>query len=236
LTPSADISDLMDKVEELLDRSIKPADAGYVIAEPYKGGSYFDLSKIDFEALRKHFEKSRKRVEVEQLRGHLNAKLQSMVRRNPTRMDYYKKLQELIEEYNSGAKNVDAFFEELVALAQDLNEEEKRAISEQLDEESLTIFDMLTKPEVKLSREEKTQVKEIARELLDTLKAERLVLDWRKQQKTRAAVQLTIEKTLDKLPKIYTTELYRQKCDVVYQHIYDAYYGDGKSIYSLINY
>jgi len=154
-----------------------------------------------------------------------------MVRRNPTRMDYYKKFQELIEEYHSGVKNVDVFFEELVALAQDLNEEEKWAISKRLDEESLTIFDMLPKPQIKLSWEEKKQVKEIARELLDALKAERLVLDWRKQQKTRAAVQLTIEKTLDRLPKIYTTELYRQKCDVIYQHIYDAYYGDGKSIY-----
>ena len=33
----------------------------------------------------------------------------------------------------------------------------------------------------------------MAQELLDTLKAERLVLDWRKSQQTRAAVQLTIE-------------------------------------------
>jgi len=43
-----DISNLMDKVEELLDRSIEPADTDYVIAEPYKGGEYFDLSRIDF--------------------------------------------------------------------------------------------------------------------------------------------------------------------------------------------
>ena len=38
---------------------------------------------------------------------------------------------------------------------------------------------------MKLSRKEKEQVKQVAKELLDTLKAERLVLDWRKKQQAR---------------------------------------------------
>lgn len=53
---------------------------------------------------------------------------------------------------------------------------------------------------MKLSRKEKEQIKKVAWELLDTLKAERLVLDWRKKQQTRAAVELTIEKVLEELP------------------------------------
>jgi hypothetical protein len=48
--------------------------------------------------------------------------------------------------------------------------------------------DVRTRPEIELTRAERQQVKDVARELLDTLKAERLVLDWRKQQRTRAAV------------------------------------------------
>ena len=43
--------------------------------EPTSGGPYLDLSKIDFEALKKHFEKSRKHIEIEKLRGSINAKL-----------------------------------------------------------------------------------------------------------------------------------------------------------------
>jgi len=138
----------------------------------------------------------------------------------------------LIDEYNSGAKNTEQFFAELVTFARNLTEEEQRGIAENLSEEELALFDILTRPNMKLSREEKKQVKAVAQELLDTLKAERLVLDWRKKQQTRAGVELTIQQVLDKLPEAYSTEIYQQKCGLVYQHVYDSYYGPGKSIYS----
>ena len=96
-------------------------------------------------------------------------------------------------------------------------------------------FPLLTQPDPKLSRKEQEQVKEVARELLDTLKAERLVLDWRKNQQTRAGVQLQIEKILDKLPENYDAELYKLKCQIVYQHVYDSYCGDGRSIYAIVS-
>lgn len=235
LAPAVDITEVMADVENLLDRSVEPAEAGYVIGEPYRGGRYLNLSKINFDKLKEQFEKGRKRMEAEQLRGHLNAKLLAMIRLNKTRMDYYEKFQKMIEEYNSGVKNIEVFFEELLALTRELNEEEKRGIAENLSEEELTLFDLLTKPDIKLSREEKAQVKAVASELLTTLKAERLVLDWRKQQQTRAGVQMAIEETLDKLPGTYTKDIYSQKCATVYQHVYDAYYGEGKSIYESIS-
>jgi hypothetical protein len=68
-------------------------------------------------------------------------------------------------------------------------------------------------------------VKKIARELLESLKREKLVLDWKKPQTTRATVRLTVETVLDSLPGTYTPELYQQKCDLVYQHIFDSYQG-----------
>lgn len=60
---------------------------------------------------------------------------------------------------------------------------------------------------------------------------ERLVLDWRKRQQTRAGVQLQIETILDKLPEVYDKNLFNQKCQLIYQHVYDSYFGAGKSIY-----
>lgn len=47
---------------------------------------------------------------------------------------------------------------------------------------------------------------------------EKLVLDWRKQQTTRAMVLTTIKDVLDELPRAYTKDLCEQKCDIVYQH------------------
>ncbi len=40
-------------------------------------------------------------------------------------------------------------------------------------------------------------------DLLETLKNEKLVLDWRKRQQSRAVVRLSIEEILDRLPLNY---------------------------------
>ena len=155
-----------------------------------------------------------------------------MVRLNNSRVNYLEKFQQMIEDYNAGSRNVELFFNDLIAFAQDLEVEDNRAIAENLTEEELAIFDLLTLPEVNLTKQEEREVKQVARVLLDTLKREKLVLDWRKRQQSRAAVRLAIEETLDHLPQSYSAEIYEQKCEQVYQHIYDSYQERGRSIYT----
>ena len=75
-------------------------------------------------------------------------------------------------------------------------------------------------------------MKAIARELLATLKREKLVLDWRKKAQARAGVQVAIEEGLNALPDAYDAALYERKIGTVYQHIYENYYGAGQSTYS----
>ncbi len=164
-----------------------------------------DLSQIDFEALKEKFKKtSRKHTEVEKLKGLLEARLKRMLELNHSRVDFLDKFQKLIDEYNAGSKNLEEFFRELVEFAQDLSEEEQRAISEGLSEEELALFDLLTKPEPQLTKQEEIDVKKIARQLIGKIRQEKLVLDWRKRQQTRAGVMITIEKILDLLPPVYT--------------------------------
>jgi type I restriction enzyme, R subunit len=79
---------------------------------------------------------------------------------------------------------------------------------------------------------EEREVKKIAKEVLQKLKSEKLVLDWKKRQATRAAVLYTIETVLDELPRTYTPEIYQAKCNVVYQHVFDSYSGLGKNLYA----
>ncbi len=232
IAASTDIEAIMGQVGDLLNASVLPAGQGYVISEVAGPGVVMDLSRIDFDALKRQFERGRKHTEAEKLRGLLNSRLSRMIRLNRTRMDYYLTFQQMIAEYNAGATNIEAFYSQLVSFARSLSEEEQRGVSEQLSEEELALFDLLTRPQVKLSRAEKQQVKLVAQELLTTLKVEKLVLDWRKQQQTRAAVHLAIQDVLDKLPEVYNPTLYVQKCEVVYQHVYEAYYGAGKSVYS----
>ena len=227
LTPVTDISSVKEAIEDLLDESI--ASEGYII-QP--GGRVIDLSNIDFEALKKKFAKSRKRIEAEKLRGSINNKLKKMIRLNRTRIDYLETFQQMIDEYNAGSINVDEFFKRLVTFAQELNVEEKRGITEQLEEEELAVFDLLTKPDMKLTKADVQEVKKVAKELLVKLKREKIVLDWRKRQQSRADVRLCVEQVLDELPQLYTPDLYQKKCDLVYQHIYDSYFSPDRNIYA----
>jgi type I restriction enzyme R subunit len=74
-----------------------------------------------------------------------------MLRLNKSRMNYLEKFQQRIDGYNSGSRNVEIFFADLVDFAQELNLEDKRAISENWVEEELAIFDLLTKPDISLT-------------------------------------------------------------------------------------
>ncbi|HVS20916.1 MAG TPA: type I restriction enzyme endonuclease domain-containing protein [Pyrinomonadaceae bacterium] len=225
--PEIDISEVMAGVDDLLDRSV--AAEGYVIHDAPR---LVDLSKIDFDALQKRFAKGRKRIEAERLKTSLSVKLATMILQNKTRMDFLEKFQQMIDEYNSGAINVEVFFARLVGFTHELDEEEKRTIAEQLSEEELAIFDLLTKPATSMTKKETEQVKKVARELLAKLKQEKLVLDWRAKQQARAAVQLTIQDSLEALPRSYSRPIYAQKCELIYQHVYDSYFGSGQSVYS----
>ena len=229
LTPAADISGVMDEIENVLDDSI--ATEGYIIKEVPED-KLVDLSKVDFEKLKEKFAPNpRKRMEIEKLRGMINSKLGKMVRLNRSRMDFHEKFQQMIDDYNSGSVNLETFFEHLIKFAEDLNEEEKRGFAEGLSEEELTLFDILTKPRIDLAEEDSKQVKKVSRDLLASLKEQKLVFDWRKKQQTRASVKLCIEETLDQLPKAYSETIYTEKCEATYQHVYDNYFGSGKSIY-----
>lgn len=153
----------------------------------------------------------------------------NLVKVNRSRADYLERFQKLIDEYNAGCQNIEAFFEELKKFARDLSEEDQRAVAEGLTEEELAIFDLLTRPDPKLTKKEETEVKKVARNLLETLKREKLVLDWRARQQSRAAVRQAIEITLDMLPEAYTADIYERKCDLTYHLYLIATTGRGKA-------
>jgi type I restriction enzyme R subunit len=235
LSQPGDIAAVMQEVEELLDESI--ATEGYIINVPVgqelESAGLVNLSEIDFESLSERFTASQhKRTEAERLRGLIEQRLKRLVQLNHTRIDYLEQFQEMIDEYNAGSKNIETFFEELKTFAQSLSEEEQRHLAEGLTEEELAVFDLLTKPEPTLSPKEELAVKTVARELLDTLKREKLVLDWRLKQQARAEVQETIAEVLDRLPSTYSKELFQVKCELTYKHIYASYFGGNQSIYS----
>jgi type I site-specific restriction-modification system R (restriction) subunit len=139
------------------------------------------------------------------------------------RADFAEKYESLIESYNAGSWNIEELFEELVKLNRTLSEEQQRHVRENMTEEELVIFDILTRPAPELSQDERAEVKKVARELLNRLKL-LLVLNWRQKSSARSQLKLAIEDLLDTgLPRAYTPELYQQKCAAVFEHVYESY-------------
>ena len=80
--------------------------------------------------------------------------------------------------------------------------------------------------------EEREEVKKVARQLLERLNA-LLVLGWRQKIQSRAKVRIAIEDALDEgLPRAYTKELFAKKSEVLFEHVYEAYVGEGKSVFT----
>jgi type I restriction enzyme R subunit len=108
-------------------------------------------------------------------------------------------------------------------------------VRENLTEEELAIFDILTRPEPALSGEEREEAKKVERQLLGRIHS-LLGLDWRKKNQARARVQMAVEDMLYLLqhdpPGKYTDELYKQKCRSVFQQLFEKYSGEGESVYS----
>ncbi|MGE3979147.1 MAG: type I restriction enzyme endonuclease domain-containing protein [Nitrospira sp.] len=226
----ADISAVMVDLNTILDASV--AADGFHIPQERTGHGIIDLTKIDFEALAKRFGKSRtKNIDLEQLKAAIRAQLDKLVRLNRTRADYLSKFEELIESYNAGSRNIDELFRELLALSRSLNDEQERHVRENLTEEELVIFDILTRPAPELSAAERAKLKKVAKDLLEKLK-QLLVLNWRQTVSARSRVKLAIEDLLDQgLPRAYNPDLYKQKCSAVFEHVYEMYGEKGASPY-----
>jgi len=232
VTDPPDISHIMQGIQALLDESI--AAEPFKIKQPTQGYGQIDLSKINFEALRKRFEsKKPSNTDLERLRAAVKAQLERMVRLNPTRADYLEKFQTLIDGYNSGSHNIEEIFKELLALSMVLTEEQTRHVRENLSEEELTIFDILTRPAPDLTTAEREEVKRVAHQLLEKLH-KLLVLGWRQKVSTRARVKIEIENALDEgLPRAYSKDLYEKKCAAVFEHVYQSYQGEGRSVFGI---
>jgi type I restriction enzyme R subunit len=224
------ITEVMEKISGVLDHSIVTT----VKEEPGTPAKTIDLSKIDFGALAKKFEKSKaKNIEAQQLRALIERKLDNLIRLNASRYDFLDRFQKMIEAYNSGALSIEQLFAELVTFTKDLSEEEERHLRENISEEELAVFDILTRPGPDLTPMETEAIKKVCKDLLAKLKTEKLVLAWRTKRTTRAAVRVEIEKMLDSgLPEKYTTELFEAKCGALFQHVLEKYPEQGASVYA----
>ena len=228
---SADVAELMRKIQQIVDDSI-----ANMVAEPtHDHGKLIDLSGLNFALLEQHFLKAtHKNTLVQSLKDKIENRLQQMVERNPLRVDFYQRYQEIIDAYNRGkdAVTIEETFKKLIEFVNALSNEEADTKREGLTEEQKAIFDLLRKPN--LSETDKKKIKEIAIELLEDLKKEKLrVEQWSAKSVTAAAVFNTVSRTLfESLPyPSYQSEDIDLRTNLVFEHLKQQYLGAGVSVY-----
>lgn len=236
---SADVAEIMRKIQNVVDESIENMVAEPGLPSPEGrgvGGEGIDLSGLDFELLEQYFLKTKnKNAAVQSLKDKVEKQLKRMVERNPLTVDYYKRYQEIIEEYNRGKDEavIKETFRKLIELVNSYSEEEADTKREGLTDEQKAIFDILRHGK-KLEEKEKKEIKKISIELLDELKKGKLKVEqWSDKSVTAAAVFNTVSKTLfETLPyPTYQTDDIDLKTNLVYEHLKHQYFGGGMSIY-----
>ncbi|MDD5091223.1 MAG: HsdR family type I site-specific deoxyribonuclease, partial [Candidatus Wallbacteria bacterium] len=215
---TADVTAVLKELHKIVNEAIRTQGTGADQSEGLK----VDLSRIDFDKLRDEFRKkvAHKHSALQDIREIVEKRLAQMLAINPLRMDYYKKYQEIIADYNreKDRATVEETFAQLIKLAESLDAEQKRAAEEGLSDEELALFDMLFKENISKTAREK--LKQASKVLLASLK--RLLKpmhDWTKNTSTQAEVKICILNNLwESLPRPPFTE---QEAEALSGRVYD---------------
>ena len=112
----------------------------------------------------------------------------------------------------------------------------ERAVSAGLTEEQLAVCDLLTRAGPELTVDEEHQVKSVVEQVLAALKRKKLVLDCRKEQRTRAALRVTVEEDAGPAPgEVHPTDLCPEvRRRVPARVLFESYFDDGDSVYDRV--
>ena len=226
---TADVTALLQVLHRIVNQAIRAATPGDDHAE----GLTVDLSRIDFAKLRDEFagRVRHKRAALQDIREVVEEKLRQMLARNPLRMDYYKKYQQIIADYNreKDRTTVETTFADLLQLAAALDAEPRRGAEEGLTDDELALFDLLFRESI--TQAERERLKQASRGLLAVLR-ERLAAmhDWTQNATSRAQVEtLILDSLYETLPRPpFTDDATEQVASRIYDYVWQrSAAGDG---------
>lgn len=221
----ADNTDLMVEIDGIISEYISVDD----IAGPNElvQSKKFDISKINFGLLAREFDKARNQnLLLRDLDETVYDRIQKMMAVNPRRIDYLKRYQEIIDNYNQEQDKaaIEKTFMDLMNLAGSMSTEQRRYVREGFEnDEQLSIYDLLFRDD--LSKEDIREIKKVSVDLLAKIKRKISELDhWTDKQETRAAVDILIRDTLwEELPESYDDKHIKEYRNKIYEYVYTHY-------------
>jgi type I restriction enzyme R subunit len=217
---AADISSILRELHAVIEPAIA------VKGDTTNGGRIYDISAIDFDRLRKEFEKRpKKQTEVHNLKDAIEKRLARLLAENPLRTNFQQHYEKIVADYNSekDRATIEATFEALMRLVGALDVESTRAMREGLDEETLALFDLLKKPD--LEKKDIGRIKKVAVDLFAILtRKKQKIDDWRAKEQTRDEMRQAIHDFLYSdatgLPESYEEPEVDARAEAVFEHVY----------------
>ena len=198
---NADVTDLLKQLHLIVNEAIRAQTPQ--VAE-VNDSRFYDLSNIDLEKLREEFAKKvrRKATALQDMREIVEQKLAAMLRWNPNQMDYYKRYQEIIADYNreKDRVSIEETFAKITDLAASLDDEQHKAIEEGLSEEEYALFSLLLRDGI--NKADRERVKLASQDLLQEIQKLLAPLEqWTQKEQTQAEVEVFIlDHLYQKLP------------------------------------
>ncbi|MDO9016206.1 MAG: HsdR family type I site-specific deoxyribonuclease [Deltaproteobacteria bacterium] len=210
-----DLAAVAAKVEQLLDRAIDATGTLFTVS------STMDLTTLDVAAMARLKASKSVYAEAESLGASARELVYGAAGNNPTLAGLQQRLDGLIADYNDGVRGVEAFFDEVKELVDQVNAETARAKAEGLGARELVAFDVVLEALGDVGEgDEREAVREVARALGKRLPGV-LVLDWRAHEQRRAAVGGAIEAALEGLPSRYAQAELERARDAVMRYLFE---------------
>ena len=224
--PKVDITAIMQEIRGVIDTSLEVATKGQADGS----SKQYDLSGIDFERLRAEFAKSPfKETAVLTLQERIQERLDRMLAQNPSRIDLYKRYQEIIAEYNrdKDAAEIQRVFDDLLKLHDSLDFEEQRYVREGFkSDKELAVYDLLSKENASITKADIDKIKKVAQELMDTVEKRRHEMgNLRDRASAQAQMKSAIiDGLLEGMPDTFSSEEIEIRAEIVFQYVQQQMY------------
>jgi type I restriction enzyme R subunit len=183
-------------VEQLLDRAVASAEIVDILKAA--GIQSPDLSILSDEFLAEIQQMERKNLALEALQKLLNGELRSRSRSNVVETkSFSRRLEEAVARYHTSAISTVEMIQELIALAKEIKASALRGVELGLSPEEVAFYDALAENESALEALGSEQLRVIAHELVEQMRASATV-DWHHKSSARARMRVLVKRILKK--------------------------------------
>lgn len=181
-------------VEQLLNRAVASAEIVDVLKAA--GITTPDLSILSEEFLAEIQQMEKKNLALEALRKLLSGEIKSRSRSNVVEArSFSQRLEEAVARYHSNAISTVEMIQLMIDMARDIKASIARGEEQGLSPEELAFYDALAENESAVEAMGSEQLRIIAHELVEKMKASATV-DWHHKQSTRAQMRRLVKRIL----------------------------------------